>query len=852
MRLPRFVSTNWFIGSTITSIFLIAYLIGLYPLVLAENKMYDLMSRLDSGKGSSHVVLVEIDEKSIEDLGPWPWPRKYFSDALGNLSDKGSKVISLHVPFTSPDINPGLDKIREVRKDIAKKRKRSKNNIYSAIYADIRKAERESDHDTMLTRAAKAAGNVLLSLNVRIGEPSGSNDKKIPVYLIRNSTIFDNGQLSGSDNKITVKNPFAFNRDRYIFASTISPPFQDLASNAKGMGHISYPEDKDNVIRNAALFISYKGRLYPSLALQSAVRYLGQDEKHVKQIIGKRGFSGIQIKNLRVPTSERFEMLISFQSSRDVHQRYSFSDLVNDVIPPDIFKGKIVIIGPSSPDLGSLHITSVGEEMSEISIAANIIDNILNETAIMRPLWAYIIEASVLLALGLFVALMIPRLRKRNGSILLGIFVLTWSAICLFLFVGFGIWLKPVTVIMLSIVAFAAVTINRMISSGVLSDAESIESYKMLGLSLQGQGMLDMALEKFMKCPVKDDSVKSLLYNLGLDFERKRMFNKAVAVYEHILKGGKYKDSQERIVRLRPAEEVTAIGTQFLSDERTMILEDTVTRPTLGRYEVVEELGRGAMGTVYLGKDPKINRDVAIKTLKFDHSNEEELSDFKERFFREAEAAGNLAHPNIMTIYDIGEEHDMAYIAMELLKGRELSEFTSHENLLPIEEVLNIISSVAEALDYAHSNGVVHRDIKPANIMILGDGTVKVADFGIAALSAAAETHTGTQTVVGTPNYMSPEQISGKKVDGRSDLFSLGCVLYEMLTGEKPFKGDNLGELLRNIQKGDYHSPEDVRPDLPKCCVEITNKLLSKALKKRYKNGKEIADDIRKCIQKVN
>ena len=213
-----------------------------------------------------------------------------------------------------------------------------------------------------------------------------------------------------------------------------------------------------------------------------------------------------------------------------------------------------------------------------------------------------------------------------------------------------------------------------------------------------------------------------------------------------------------------------------------------VEKPMLGRYEVEKELGKGAMGVVYLGKDPKIGRVVAIKTMALSQEFEaDELKDVKERFFREAETAGRLTHPNIVTIYDAGEEHDLAYIAMEFLKGKDLTPYIKPDTLLPLDKVLSIVARVADALAYAHKNNVVHRDIKPANIMYDLEGdSVKVTDFGIARITDSSKTKTGM--VLGTPSYMSPEQLAGKKIEGRSDLFSLGVTLYQLSCGKLPFR----------------------------------------------------------------
>jgi serine/threonine-protein kinase len=274
-------------------------------------------------------------------------------------------------------------------------------------------------------------------------------------------------------------------------------------------------------------------------------------------------------------------------------------------------------------------------------------------------------------------------------------------------------------------------------------------------------------------------------------------------------------------------------------------LTDTETRPTFGRYEILEEIGQGAMGTVYLGLDPKINRQVAIKTLGYSSVPPEDLEDVKQRFIREAEAAGKLSHPNIVTVYDIGEEHDTAYMAMELLDGHDLTTYCQRDRLRPVPEVLDIMAAVADALGYAHKAGVVHRDIKPANIMQLKDGRIKVTDFGIAKVMDSAKTRTGI--VMGTPSYMSPEQVGGKKIDGRSDLFSLGIVCYEMLTGHKPFGGENLTALMYAVAKAPYRPLTEIVPDIPSCCVAIVNKLLNKGVSRRYKTAEQALEAIRQC-----
>jgi serine/threonine-protein kinase len=269
----------------------------------------------------------------------------------------------------------------------------------------------------------------------------------------------------------------------------------------------------------------------------------------------------------------------------------------------------------------------------------------------------------------------------------------------------------------------------------------------------------------------------------------------------------------------------------------------------LGRYEIEREIGKGAMGVVYLGRDPKINRVVAIKAIPLAKEFEEEdLAEARARFFREAEMAGRLNHPAIVTVYDAGEDQGLAYIAMEYLRGQHLSHFAESGRLLPPRTVMLLAARVADALHYAHRQNVVHRDIKPANIMFDPDtDELKITDFGIARLTDASRTKTGI--VLGTPSFMSPEQLEGRSLDGRSDLFALGVSLYQLLTGQLPFRADSMPRLMQKIAT-EPHSPINlVRPDLPPCIVGIVDKVLAKSPEDRYQNGAELAAALRACAQ---
>jgi serine/threonine protein kinase len=354
------------------------------------------------------------------------------------------------------------------------------------------------------------------------------------------------------------------------------------------------------------------------------------------------------------------------------------------------------------------------------------------------------------------------------------------------LFVTKGLWVKVIyPAVELVIGYIGVVSIQYFITQTGKEkvEGESAETNRMIGVSFQEQGVLDMAFDK---------SGNDSLTATGID-----------------------------------------------------------TRPTLGRYEVIKKIGKGAMGVVYLGQDPRINRITAIKTVRFaDDFEPEEAQKMKEKFFREAESAGTLSHPNIVTIYDAGEEQDLAYIAMEFLEGTDLETHTKKGNLLPMRKVIGYIADIADGLDYAHERGIIHRDIKPANIMLLKSGIVKITDFGIAKIAASSQTKTGV--VKGTPFYMSPEQIAGKKVDGRSDIFSLGVMLFQLVTGEVPFTGDSPASLIHQILNVPHPNPKTLNPKIVKPLVPIIDKTLKKDRKNRYQKASRLSANLKELGERID
>ena len=632
-----------------------------------------------------------------------------------------------------------------------------------------------------------------------------------------------------------------------LVAARIRETFEALAAKAGALGHLNLAQDSDGVVRRLPLLIEYEGRLVPALALQLAMKYIDAPLRDLSLGLDFMGQPSLRAKHIELAIDRAYCLLLNHDLRWTRQRTFSFADVLDGSIDPAVFRNKIVLIGLTAPDAAPAYRVGTHSGVTPIEISANALGRILSSARLSRPSWGPVLEIVAVLYFAFFLVFFIPRMSFKVGAGLLAVFMLTWYAVVVGLLLGYGYWVRLVGPILLACAGF--MLIQATLYSRKLQE-ESLEANKTLGLSYQGQGMLDMAYERYMQCPVQDASVKNLLYTLGLDFERKRMFNKALAIYDHIRSDGTFKDVEKRHSRLKALDSSMTMSVSGTLAETPLIMDDTQVKPTFGRYELIRELGRGSMGTVYLGRDPKINRDVAIKTMAYENVDAADLAEVKTRFFREAEAAGKLSHPNIVSVYDVGEEHDMAYIAMELLSGENLSVYCKGDNLLPVDRVTAIITDVAAALDYAHSQGVIHRDIKPANIMMLQDGRIKVTDFGIAKVVDASRTH--SSVVLGTPNYMSPEQVAGKSLDGRSDLFSLGVVYYEMLAGAKPFRGDTVSAILYAVSRQAHTPLSEVRKDVPACCEDLVNKLLVKGVTRRYASAALVAKALGDCAAELS
>jgi serine/threonine-protein kinase len=805
-----------------------------------ERKAYDVGVRATDRAPSERIAVIAIDDASVGNIGRWPWPRDVHAKLADTLKAGGAKVVGQLVFFSEPQVDPGLAYVNrllgEYQRAVPDAQAVEAGSPLANIGALLQEAEVALNADRKLAQSYQNAGNVLLPMLFELGDPRGRPDKPLADYVTRNA-------IGAAQPGNPLDEPFTT-------TANVTVPTEAIGRPAAGIGHLNDRPDVDGGKRSEPLVLQHFDQLFPSFSMLVAAKSLNLDVKDIKVAPGQ----GVSLGNLRIPTTPQLEMFTYFYKDRGGRPAFavdSFFDVYSGKIPADKYRDKIVLVGPTAAGLGTMSVTPVSPAMAPVVTLAHSVSSILQEHFFVVPPWAHWAELGAYLAVALYLIVLLPRLSASLGAIATAGLLVLLLGVQFGLMTGKGMWLRLMLPAVLLLLGHLLLTTKRFLvteAGKVRSDAESAESNRMLALAFQGQGQLDMAWDKFRKVPL-DEGLLDNLYNLALDFERKRQFNKAEAVfgYMHAF-APKFRDIAQKLSRAKQLSETVILGGGGAGGGKTntsILTSDQIEKPMLGRYQVEKELGKGAMGVVYQGRDPKIGRVVAIKTMALAQEfDADELADVKARFFREAETAGRLNHPNIVTIFDAGEEHDLAYIAMEFLKGRDLTPYVKPGQLLPLDQVVSIGARVADALGYAHENNVVHRDVKPANIMYEPTtDTVKVTDFGIARITDSSKTKTGM--VLGTPSYMSPEQLAGRKIDGRSDLFSLAVSLYQLACGRLPFEGDSMAQLMYRIANEDAPSIVAFNPDVPPEIVAFLSRALAKHADARYQTGAEFAMALR-------
>jgi eukaryotic-like serine/threonine-protein kinase len=565
-------------------------------------------------------------------------------------------------------------------------------------------------------------------------------------------------------------------------------------------GFLKLQPDDDGILRRSSLWQFESGVMFPSLALAIAL----QNPRFASDA------------DAPIPGADAAVYLSSYAEL----PRLSWQQVLGAGFPPAYLAGRTVFLDAEPPLVAAAATLPSGQYVTRSEVTAALLAGIEQDQAITAPIWIVALQwlAPVLLAAG--AVLLLPGRSRRD------VLVLAVAVILALVFVE--VLLLAVGRVRLDlgrpafIFTAAAILCWWFATSGKKA---AVNAFKR-GTDFLAAGRLEPAFAEFRRCE-PTESLATVMYKLSLAFEEQAKPERAEAVIQWM------KRSQN------PSREKKF----SLSDNNGGVPH------RLGRYVIEKRIGRGAMGAVYLARDPRINRPVALKVIPIEKEFEdEELEEARLRFFREAESAGRLTHPNIITVYDCGEDKHLAYIAMEYLPGLQLTHFTDPTKLLAPKKALELCARTADALDYAHNQQVIHRDIKPANLLYDNRADVlKISDFGVARLTDNNRTKTGI--VLGTPMYMSPEQLGAEDLTGLSDLFSLGVTLYELLAGEVPFKATNIAVLMSKITSEEPVPVSNRRAGIPPGVDAVLSKALAKRPDNRFANGGEMAIALRNCAR---
>ena len=570
--------------------------------------------------------------------------------------------------------------------------------------------------------------------------------------------------------------------------------FSDIATRD---GFVDIKPDSDGVLRRSDLWSLSDGVMSPSLAL--AIAFDNVD-------------AGV---SLRLSSADDAIYLSNYVEL----PRVAVADLLNGSVDQEVLRGATVFVDSSPALVGAAALLPSGQFVTQSEITASLLANVEYDQVVIAPSWVNALEMLAPLLLAIVAVLFLPDRSRKDIAVLAGFslaLLLLIEVIMLYVLrlrIDLG---RPILIFLgVALLCFWLVRDEKK---------ETVNAFKR-GSDFLSAGRLEPAFAEFRRCP-PTEILATLMYKLSLAFEQQAKPERAEAVLEWMKR-----------------THSTAITDSTAKGKASGIPQ------RLGRYVIERRIGRGAMGAVYLAKDPRINRPVALKAIPIQKEFEdEELKEARLRFYREAESAGRLTHPNIITVFDAGEDKGLAYIAMEYVPGIPLKQFTDPKKLLAPKRALELCASAAEALDYAHSQGVIHRDIKPANLMYNPkEGSLKITDFGVARMTDNNRTKTGI--VLGTPMYMSPEQLGAEDLTGHSDLFSLGVTLYELLAGEVPFHATNIAVLMTKITTEDPAPISTRRAGIPPSVDSVIAKVLAKRPKDRFTSGSEMAIALRNCAR---
>lgn len=579
--------------------------------------------------------------------------------------------------------------------------------------------------------------------------------------------------------------------------------------------------DPDRSVRKQPLIMRFERGCYPSAELAAASMAL---DLSLDALQFDEDDLILSLSDRQIPVDYECNYLIDYYGGSGRFPYYSVKDFWDGELQIDKLKGRTVVIALTAPSLADKLPMSFDDGLSPAEKSATIVDNIITDRFISPMNAQTDTEIAIILVIGVLCALIVPRVPLVYRYVTLVAAAFAVVAFGFVMFTSFHtharIVYPSIEVLLFALVAPLASTARSLTKSSQKAGEPAATA---------------TAEQHTTKAKAEAMHTQDELRKQSTEVPAETSHSETDMVPENPT--GQFEHSP----RLFETEEQQAAQDALAALKEYKHPSSTDKTPlAFGRYQVIETLGRGAMGTVYKGKDPAIDRLVALKTIRLDKiADASEIDELRERLTREAKAAGNLSHPNIVTIYDVGQDGDVQYIAMEYLEGYTLEQIIARKLELNFRIAANIVLQVCSALSYAHRHNIVHRDIKPANIMVLDGFHIKVMDFGIAHFESSSLTKTGI--AMGTPNYISPEQLRGEEVTKSSDIFSLGVVFYEILTGKKPFTGDNISNIIMKILEEDPPVPSTYSEKIPPMFDIIVKKALKKNPYDRYHSADEMS-----------
>lgn len=778
---------------------------------------------------ASEVALVMIDEASQARHGRAPWPRDLHARLIDRLA-QASVVVDTE-PFIGHESERALAELQHLHATIAADPVLAR---YPELPAMLERSELNLDGDARLAASLERHQRTLLSLAA------------LPESALSAAPLLSKGQPAGA------RTPAG--------APLAAPwPLPRLRDAAAGVGHAEIQTDPDDMLRRHELQRQVGAWRVSSLAVLAAGMHRGLTPAQIDTAL-QSSPPRLGGRTLSVDAQGWLTPLWATGSAAQAGLLVvSAQDVLDNPATAARLQGRIVLISHDNTGMTARHVRLPdGRAIHPAEALARITSSLVNGRWVQQPGWTHWMPWLLLVAVAGCVVRVVPRATRGTALALSGV-----TAVVLLLvphlLLGLGrIWM-PLTLPLAGLLAgwaglrlhahWQRLTPRRTAAPPALIEAPVadtiITTFDVMPLPVQASAPMQMPLppapaQPMARHEIEDDPDTELPADSGVETASMELTD-----YEKTRPIPRNPDEFADEASMRALEKTQPLSRdEVLASTALTAVEAPRELPRLGPYQLDRELGRGAMGRVYLAHDTDTGQEVAVKTLalarEFDgHA----LQEARQRFHREAEAASRLHHPDIVRVFSAGEAHGIAYIAMERLTGHDLTQHLRAGSLLPMATVVAIGTRIATALAHAHALGVIHRDIKPANVMIdLARGQVKVTDFGIARVSGACRTRTGL--ILGSPSYMSPEQIAGRQADGRSDLYSLGVLMFHMLTGELPLSGHTMTELMGAIANTPAPDVRSLRPSVPEALADVLGILLDKRAELRYPDGLELATDL--------